>query len=1114
MSNFSFLEKDFKDLANISKVAEAYVYIEPQYCLIKSRLFVEQFTKLLYKRLNIPAPRDSFKGFVLDLYIDNPSFVKLIPQGIINVLYLIKKAGNEAAHEVKEFDSQHALYILQRVYSISGWLYQSFVDKSFQLPEFKIENKLQEELSDKANQEKVINESIEFAEKHPIADQITEEKAQKISVESKQQAETLGLTEQQTRRDLIDLDINKAGWSIKEVKQFDQLSLKPQSLIEYPVKNLITTKSGSGFIDYVLMGKNGKPIAIIEAKKTSESVDKGKTQAEDYANGIEKEFGQRPFIYYTNGREVYFWDDSSYPPRKVWGYFDLDKLEYMLHQRTHKNKLSEILIDTSIVDRPYQLEGIRRVYESFENESKRKALVVMATGTGKTRLTVAMVKGLMQAGWAKRVLFLVDRLELQRQAKGAFKKFLPTEKVVNLSKQIAKEEQDARIFISTYPTIANSYENFNAGFFDVVIADESHRSIYQAYKEIFHYFDSFQIGLTATPVDYMNRNTFNLFECEAGEPTFNYTLSEAINNKPPYLVNYKVSEKTTTFIKQGIKYDELTEAQRVDLEEAGEEPEQFNFEPEDIHKKIHNKETCRIILRDLMENGIRDITGTRPGKTIVFARNQDHAELLLHTFDELYPEHKGKMARSIHCEEPKSQSLIDGFKGDNDEFKDIQIAISVDMLDTGVDIPEVVNLVFAKPIYSKVKFWQMIGRGTRLRENLFGIGKHKEYFLIFDYWNNFQFFDIKPDGIKPSEQKSTTELLFKNKVALLKTALSISSDSKIIDDLKSKLKEDIASLPNGSISVKEKWKELEQVQKEHLWQKPSGELFKLLDEHLTSLMRWRDIQKQADAIEFDNKVVQLQKALIEGDQKAFELQQQKIIKDVSRLRTNLNQVAIHKDFIEAVLSQSWWKELDYFKLEEMRKKLRDLMKFRSNILISKKYIDISEEVIEIGERFGEGSTSVFEFEAYKKKFINVLKELSGQSMVLQKIRRGKKVTESDLESLKSLILQRESGLSLEALEKLFPDKVLPVDKMIRSLIGMDELTVKERFDEFRINHNNLTANQLQFLALLEQKIIEGGGIEIEELYSTPFTRFHNAGIEGVFNGETDEIIKIIRDLTG
>jgi type I restriction enzyme R subunit len=1113
LSNFSFLDKDFKDLATVSKVAENYVHAEPKFSLVQARIFSEQVVKYLYKRLNISPPRSSYKGFSFNDYLDNPAFVKLVPQGILNTLHIIRKSGNEAAHEVKEFKPEYAQYILQRVYSVSGWLYQSFIDKNFKLLEFRTPLKPTLKL-DKDEQEVVVKDSIETVEKTVLRTEINEEQVLKVSQEIKQKAEILGLTESQTRKDLIDLEINKAEWIIKKLENYDQSSLKPQALIEYPVKNLITTKSGTGFIDYVLMGKNGKPIAIIEAKKTSESVDKGKTQAEDYANGLEKEFGQRPFIYYTNGREIYFWDDLNYPPRKVWGYFDLDKLEYMLHQREHKHKLSETLIDTSIVERPYQLEGIRRVYERFENHSRRKALVVMATGTGKTRLTVAMVKGLMQAGWAKRVLFLVDRLELQRQAKDAFKEFLPTEKVVTLNKRIAQEEQDARIFISTYPTISNSYENFNVGFFDLLIADESHRSIYKSYREVFQYFDSFQVGLTATPLDFVSRNTFNLFECEAGEPTFNYTLAEAINNKPPFLVNFRASEKTTAFIKKGIKYTELTEEQKQELEDAGEEPEKFQFEPSEVHKTIHNTETCRIILRDFMERGIKDKTGTRPGKTIIFARSQSHAELLLRVFDELYPEHKGKMARAIHYAEPKAQSLIDGFKGKNEEFKDIQIAISVDMLDTGIDIPEVVNLVFAKPVYSKAKFWQMIGRGTRLCKNLFGKGKDKEYFQIFDYWENFSFFDLKPDGAIPSEQKSTPELLFKNRIALLKMTLGKEDSLEIVDDLKIKLKEDIALLPTGSITIKEKWKELEYVQKEHLWQKPNEEFFKHLEEQISPLMRWRDIQQQSDAIEFDNKITQAQKALIEGNKRVFELQQNKIINDVSRLRTNLDQVAIHQKLIDDVLDFDWWKSVSYSKLEDIRLKLRDLMKYRSNTLTNEKYIDISEGVIEVGERFGEGNASVFEFEAYKKKFVEVLKDLASQNLVLQKIRRGRKITDSELKSLKSLILQRDSGLSLDLLEKLFPGKVLPMDKMIRSLIGMDELTVKESFDKFRENHNNLTANQLQFLALLEQEISKSGGIELEQLYAPPFTRIHNAGIEGVFNGETDEIINIIKGLTG
>ena len=1120
MSNFEFIEKHFSDLARLGKFAEEYLYSDPQSSLIKLRLFSEQVVKFLYKKLSISPPSSSYKGFIFSDYLDNPAFKKRIDSAIINRLHLIRQFGNEAAHVVKEFDPHQVIQILHYSHTLAQWLYKIFVNKDEEFTQFVIPKKEKAETKLIEDKTKEINQIIETINKTEEKEVITETQAEKILEGSQKCAESLGMTEAQTRKELIDKLLDSAGWFI--TKTYDESSGKPQAIEEFPVEFLTTNKSGKGSIDYVLMGKNGNPIALIEAKKTSESPEKGKTQAEDYANGLEKKYKQRPFIFYTNGKEIFFWDDKQYPPRKIWNYFDLDKLEYMLLQRTKKKIISgmesSISIDTSIAGRPYQLAGIRKVYEDFEINKKQKALIVMATGTGKTRMTVALIDGLMRANWAKRILFLVDRIELGRQAAKAFREFMPNEKVVVATSKLKEDEtKDARIYISTYQTMNNLYSNFNAGFFDVLIADESHRSIYNAYLDIFRYFDSLQIGLTATPIDYINRNTFTFFELTEGVPTFNYDYFEAINNIPPYLVNFQTDESTTQFIQRGIKYNEFTEEQRSELEEAGEAPENFEYEKSQVNKNIFNKETCRIILKDLMDKGIKDSTGTKTGKTIVFARNQKHAELLVEVFNELYPQYKGKNARAIHYAESKAQYLIDGFKGDNDEFKDVDIAISVDMLDTGIDVPEVVNLVFAKPIMSKVKFWQMIGRGTRLCPNLFGKGKDKTHFLIFDYYENFAFFDLKPEGIKPSVQVSLPERVFRNELEIFKAVLSLDTNQEIRDNVQEKLRKSISQLPETSISVKEKWKDLEKINQDLLWNQKTDELFELLNKSIASLMRWKvDENSTTDALSFDNKILKTQLALIQKDQNEFEKHKLSILEEVSKLRTNLNQVQKEIKLINNAQTEQYWENIDYFQLEDLRLRLRPLMQYKKRNENDPKIIDILEKRITLTTktRTGEGYQSPFELEKYKEKFIAKLKELADQNLVIQKIRRGKKVTPAELEHLRNLIIQSDPDFDMECLTVIFQDKINHLDKLIREILGMDELTVKEYFDEFRSAHNNLKSAQIQFLTLLEQQIIKAGGIEIEELYKPPFSQFHSRGIEGVFNGETNEIIQIIRKLTG
>ena len=432
--------------------------------------------------------------------------------------------------------------------------------------------------------------------------------------------------------------------------------------------------------------------------------------------------GQRPVIFYTNGYDIWMWDDVlGYPPRKVFGYYSKDSLQYLVNfQRKARKPLNSLEPNATIVNRLYQIEAIKRVSERF-TDGHRKALIVQATGTGKTRVAIALAELLIRAGWVKRVLFLCDRRELRKQAKNAFGDFLsePIRIVSSRVNQAASE----RIFLATYPAMQKVFQSFDVGFFDLIIADELHRSIYNVYGDMFHYFDCLQIGLTATPVDYVSRNTFSLFGCEGQLPTANYDLEQAV--KEGFLTPFEVFEHTTQFLREGIRLDILTKEQIQQLEEQGEDPAQYDFSSEQIDKIIYNKDTNRAILRNLMENGLRDVTGQLPGKSIIFARNHQHAVLMRQLFDEMYPQYGGRFCQVIDNYDPRAEQLIDDFKGDGNN-SDLTIAISVDMLDTGIDIPEILNLVFAKPVRSPVKFWQMIGRGTRLKEDLFGPGQRQE----------------------------------------------------------------------------------------------------------------------------------------------------------------------------------------------------------------------------------------------------------------------------------------------------------------------------------------------------------------------------------------------------
>jgi type I restriction enzyme R subunit len=1119
--NFVFLKNNWPDLSSLASFAEMYAYSDPPSALVKLRIFAEKMADILYYELGLEKPRGSVNFREL---LQDSSFRRAIPAQIISLLHLIRKEGNKGAHENEtNFNSDGIIRLLKSVHMITIWFYSTITKTKPDVPAFIPPQKpiaMSELLVEKESLETKLKQLTESQENernaHPKVE-ATEAILEETIQRGTEQAETIGLTEAQTRQLLIDSYLEDAGWLILDKKESYQVdSGKSQSIREYPVSHQ-PTKSGVGSIDYVLMGQDGIPIGVIEAKKTSVDAEVGKTQAELYASGLEKDTGKRPFIFYTNGHDIFFWDDQQYPPRQVWGFFDADKLKYLSDQRKIRHSLAETEINLNITERTYQMIGIRCVYEDFEKQ-RRKALIVMATGTGKTRVAVSLIDGLMRANWVKRVLFLVDRKELRKQAIDAFKEHLPDTPVVILTGE-TKKDRKARVYVSTYNAMMNAYAGFNVGFFDLIIADESHRSIYKYYRELFQYFDGFQIGLTATPVDFVARNTFSFFELQDRNPTFNFSLDEAVSHDPPYLVKPRINNESTGFLQRGIKYDDLTEEQRAQLEEQEENPELYQFEREDIDKKVLNKETNRKILQNLMENGIKNANGTRPGKTIIFARNRDHAYALQALLDEDYPQFKGKLSAVIEYKNPRAEELIEGFKGKKKEYADLDIAISVDMLDTGVDVPEVVNLVFAKPIQSKVKFWQMIGRGTRLCKKCLKPCEHKPYFLIFDPWRNFEFFDITPDGIEPREQISTPERLFNARLSLLQSVkrmnigLQNEDAAAFLERTIEHLRSDIDQIPTETPSVRQRWQEMERVKKDSFWQRLDDNTFELLSQTIQPLSRWRQIQGEDDALRFDIKIARLQLAFLQDKADAFDTLQDSVIEDLERLRTNLNQVKQELDFIQEVQKAHWWQDVSLSNLEELRIRLRGLMKYRNQLHKNPvKEIDIADYTVAATTQ---EPTFEDNMNAYRQRVVATLSELVNSSLTIQKIRRGIPVTEHDIVSLQSLILERVPGLKPEDMIRLFPDKAERLDALIRSIVGMDELTVKMAFEGFRQTHTTLQANQFQFLTLVEQEIIRSGGLEVDRLYQQPFTSIHTLGLDGVFPGaQADELISVIKHLVG
>jgi len=562
--------------------------------------------------------------------------------------------------------------------------------------------------------------------------------------------------EAQTRQEIIDKRLKKAGWDVNNPAQ---VTSELDIWIGLPegVEEPMHEHQGHQYADYVLLGSDGYPLAVVEAKKTSKDARIGQEQARQYAENIAKNAGKDiPFVFYTNGNDIYFWDTEKFPPRKTHGFPTKKDLERLLFLRKSEKPLSQELINRDISGRPYQIEAIRSVLEGVE-KSKRKFLLVMATGSGKTRTCISLVDVLMRTNRVQRVLFLVDRIALRNQALDAFKEFLPNAPI--WPKTGEKEiVTDRRVYAATYPTMLNIIEKIDCPlsphFFDLIVADESHRSIYNIYKNIFDYFDATQVGLTATPKDALEHNTFGLFECEDGVPDFAYSYEEAINNNPPFLCDFEVMRIRTKFQKEGIHKENIPLSEQRKLLADGKEPEEINYEGTDLEKKVTNKGTNALIIQEFMEECIKDSSGTLPAKTIFFAMTQKHARRLEEVFNDMYPEHKGKLVKVLVSDD----SRVHGKGGLLDQFtnKDFpRIAISVDMLDTGIDVREICNLVFAKPVFSYTKFWQMIGRGTRLLEptKMKPWCQEKDKFLIIDCWNNFEYFQMNPKGKEDKPSK-------------------------------------------------------------------------------------------------------------------------------------------------------------------------------------------------------------------------------------------------------------------------------------------------------------------------------------------------------------------------
>ncbi|SDA15670.1 type I restriction enzyme, R subunit [Methylobacterium sp. UNC378MF] len=924
--------------------------------------------------------------------------------------------------------------------------------------------------------------------------------------------------EAETRDRFIDLLLKEAGWALDRGED-----------TEFEVAGM-PSESGVGFVDYVLWGLDGKPLGLVEAKATKHSAQKGRQQAKLYADALQARFGQRPVIFLSNGYEHWIWDDLHYPPREIGGFYKRDELELVIQRRTSRKVLAETKLSAKIAGRPYQQRAIRALAKSFDDQSERKGLLVMATGSGKTRTVIALVDLLMRAGWVKRVLFLADRVSLVRQAANAFKTHLPDSAPVNL---VTEKTAEGRVFLSTYPTMMNLIDgkaqgkrSFGPGHFDLVVIDEAHRSVYQRYRAIFDYFDSLLVGLTATPREDVDHDTYALFDLEDGVPTDAYSLDEAVRDG--HLVPPEAISVPLKIIRSGLRYDELSEDEKTqwDMLEWGEDEIPDSVEAAEVNKRLFNVDTVDHVIAHFMKKGVKVEGGDRLGKTIVFAKNQDHAEFIEKRFNAAYPHYAGHFARVVTYKTDYAQSLIDDF---SEKTKVPHIAISVDMLDTGIDVPEVVNLVFFKAVRSKTKFWQMMGRGTRLCPDLFAPADDKTFFRVFDYCGNLEFFGADPEMKDPGAAASLSERLFAARLDLVRAlddklakAPGFAEDPAPYDsgvpappteeevraDAVAQLRETIAGMNLDNFVVRQRRRVVEKYLNLAAWIAIDAEARDELVEQVAPLPTAKRHGTE-EAKRFDLLMFSLQLALLRGSKRFATLRKQLLeIASALEEQSAIPGIAAQAALIEEIQTDPWWEGVTVPLLELVRIRLRDLIQ---HIETRKRAIVYSDFADEIGEGVAHDLPQVGEvdFVRFKAKARAFLKKHEDH-IALSRLRHGKALTPTDLAELEKMLVDAGIG-DAEAIERA-REASAGFGRFVRSLVGLERQAVNGAFAEF-LASGTATREQIEFVGLVVDHLTAQGVMEPGLLYESPFTDVAPQGPEQVFDdAKTSRLFEVIEAL--
>lgn len=1109
MSNFDFLDNkiEFALFAQAAIEAERVYAYAPAMCAAGARKALELAVKWVYAAdTSIQMPyKDNLQAL-----IHEQTFVSAVNRTVWVRLPFVVKLGNLAVHTGRSIQKSDALASLKALFEFIEWIDYSY-GSCYEPRKFREDlipaervvidtKKIREQeslLEAKDSEIEALRKKIEEMAAEYTAAREQHQKEREFQAEE--------ISEFETRKIFIDTDMKLAGWKFALRGNQDRSSgagdpsdtgADASVFEEYRVADMAGKSGAVGYADYVLMGRDGRPLAVVEAKRSSRDPKSGLEQARLYADSLERKFGRRPFIFLTNGFETYFADDDGFPPRQVSGIFSRDDLQKLMNRRSQKcQDLKSLPINDAITDRYYQKEAIRAVCDKLE-QGVRKHLLVMATGTGKTRTAASLTDVLSRGNYVSNALFLADRTALVKQAKDDFKDYLPDMSLCNLCDN--KDDRNARVVFSTYPTILNAIDDtktpdgsrsFSPGHFDLIIIDESHRSIFKKYREIFAYFDAVLVGLTATPKTEVDRNTYDFFEMEDGIPTYAYDYETAVS-RDHVLVPYYNYEVATRFMEEGIHYDELSERDRErfedDFAEDGEIPE---FIPSQaLNSFIFNEITVDTVIQDLMDRGIHISGGDRLGKTIIFAQNKRHAEFILERFNKLYPKYNGVFAKRVICDDSYSQKVIDEFK---QEGRNPFIAISVDMMDTGIDVPECVNLVFFKKVRSKTKFWQMIGRGTRLCRDLRCVDRidgeyeGKKRFLIFDYCGNFEYFRQHKEGFESREAKSLSESIFGKQAKLLSLleapAYSGEEFQKWREDLIRVCREMVADLNPDLISVKQRLRYVEKFKAEHAFEKiTEGDLNELL-QYIAPITHLNEEDEFAKR--FDNFMYGLMLANMEH-LPSFKRAKAALRETASLLekKAAVPQIRARLSAIREIQTDEYWALNNVFRFEKTRTELRELIKFLDEKTSRAPVITrLADPVIRMNE--GELLDAAYDFQDYRERVNRYICE-HGDTLAIHKLTHNIRLTSGDFQELER-IFTSELG-SREDYQKVFGDT--PFGLLVRKIARLDHKAAMQAFSEF-INDASLNQRQIAFINKIIGHIEKNGYMESPaDLQKPPFDK--------------------------